>query len=204
MGGFRPRRGLGRFPSRGGPTTVQILMALVVVLTGCSGGGGAGGSSESGFVAGDSGLTMVPPEERRPAPVVEGPGLDGGTVTTAHPGKVVVINVWGSWCAPCRKEAPALQAASQQTADLAQFIGIDTRDAERAPAQAFQRTFGITYPSIYDPDGRTLLQFSGELPPSGIPSTLVIDPQGRIAARQIGEIDQNTLVGLVEDAAAGR
>lgn len=204
MGGFRPRRGLGPFPSRRGVTTLQILMALVVVLTGCSGGGGAGGSAESGFVAGDSGLTMVPPGERRPAPVVEGPGLDGGTVTTTHPGKVVVINVWGSWCAPCRKEAPALQAASQQTADLAQFVGIDTRDAERAPAQAFQRAFGITYPSIYDPEGRTLLQFSGELPPSGIPSTLVIDPQGRIAARQIGEIDQTTLVGLIEDAAAGR
>jgi thiol-disulfide isomerase/thioredoxin len=186
------------------PTTFTRRAALVaaagLLLTGCGAGSGEG----SGFVAGKTGLTRVPVAERQEAPVATGPGLEGGTVTTAHPGKVVVINVWGSWCEPCRAEAPDLQAAWTETQDVAQFVGIDTRDPERAAALAFQRSFGITYPSIHDPQGRTLLQFSGTLPPSGIPSTLVIDTEGRIAARVIGEVDRGTLVGLVTDTVEGR
>lgn len=177
------------------------LVALAgVLLAGC----GAGSGQEAGFVAGKTGLTRVPVGERQPAPVATGPGLEGGTVTTDHPGKVVVINVWGSWCEPCRAEAPDLQAAWTETQQVAQFVGIDTRDPEPAAALAFQRSFGITYPSIHDPQGRTLLEFSGTLPPSGIPSTLVVDADGRIAARVIGEVDRGTLVGLVTDTAEGR
>lgn len=179
--------------------TAVILTALLA-LTGCSGGGDSG----NGFVAGKTGMTQVDPAQRKPAPVATGTGLDGQQVTTAHPGKVVVINVWGSWCAPCRQEAPDLQRASEQTADIAQFVGIDTRDPDPGPARAFQRAFGITYPSIHDPQGQSLLQFSGDLPPSGIPSTLVLDDQGRIAARVIGVVDEKTLVALVRDVAAGR
>ncbi|OYO09158.1 hypothetical protein CGZ98_15485 [Enemella evansiae] len=173
-----------------------------LLITGCSSSVSGGGGT--GFVAGSTGLTRVPPDQRKPAPQASGTGLNGEQLTTSHPGKVVVINVWGSWCAPCRKEAPDLVAAHQQTKDTAVFIGIDTRDPDPAPAQAFVRNFGVTYPSIYDPEGRTLLQFSGELPPSGIPSTLVIDPQGRVAARVIGTVDTTTLVGLVNDTAAGK
>lgn len=177
-------------------------VAAAALLTGC--GSAVAGGGGTGFVAGSTGLTRVPPDQRKPAPSASGTGLNGEQLTTSHPGKVVVINVWGSWCAPCRKEAPDLVAAHQQTKDIAVFIGIDTRDPDPAPAQAFVRNFGITYPSIYDPEGRTLLQFSGELPPSGIPSTLVIDPQGRVAARVIGTVDTTTLVGLVNDTAAGK
>ncbi|MDO5499445.1 MAG: TlpA disulfide reductase family protein [Propionibacteriaceae bacterium] len=174
--------------------------AAVLTVSACTSGSGG----EAGFVAGTTGLTRVPVAERVAAPVATGPGLDGGEVTTGHPGKVVVINVWGSWCEPCRAEAPDLEAAWQETQDVAQFVGIDTRDPDPAPAEAFVRTFGITYPSIYDPQGRRLLEFSGSLPPSGIPSTLVVDPEGRIAARVIGEVDRTTLVGLVRDTAEGR
>lgn len=177
-----------------------LTVAGALALTACSSGSGA----DSGFVSGRVGLTRVPVAERQPAPVATGPGLGGGTVTTSHPGRVVVINVWGSWCEPCRAEAPDLEAAWQETKDVAQFVGIDTRDPDPAPALAFQRTFGITYPSIHDPQGRSLLEFSGTLPPSGIPSTLVVDAEGRIAARIIGEVDRTTLAGLVHDTAAGR
>lgn len=182
--------------------TAGILAATVLVLTVLTGCGG--GESGNGFVAGRTGMTQVDPPERTKAPVAAGTGLDGQQVSTEHPGKVVVINVWGSWCAPCRQEAPDLQRASEQTADVAQFVGIDTRDPDPGPARAFQRSFGITYPSIHDPQGQSLLQFSGDLPPSGIPSTLVLDTEGRIAARVIGVVDEKTLVALVRDVAAGK
>lgn len=178
-----------------------LVCALVLpLLVACS----AGGDGGSGFVAGDTGLTIVPAAERRPAPTVTGTGLDGEQLTSAQPGKVVVINVWGSWCAPCRKEAPDLQRAYEATRDQAVFLGIDTRDPDPAPAQAFRRNFGITYPSIFDPQGETLLAFAGDLPPSGIPSTLVIDPKGRVAARVIGVVDGDSLTQLIDDTAAGR
>ncbi|WP_432558617.1 TlpA family protein disulfide reductase [Granulicoccus sp. GXG6511] len=173
---------------------------LVVTLAACS----AGSGGAEGFVAGKTGLTRVAVTDRVEAPITTGPGLGGGEVTTHHPGKVVVINVWGSWCEPCRAEAADLEAAWQDTKDVAQFVGIDTRDPDPAPAIAFVRAFGITYPSIFDPQGRSLLEFSGTLPPSGIPSTLIVDADGRIAARIIGEVDRTTLTGLVRDTAEGR
>ncbi|GAB3624505.1 hypothetical protein GCM10027418_25900 [Mariniluteicoccus endophyticus] len=180
---------------------VLAAVAAATLATGCT---TAAGDGQEGFVSGSTGLTRVEPAKRRVAPVAKGPGLEGGEVTTSHPGKVVVINVWGSWCAPCRKEAPDLQKAAEETQDVARFVGIDTRDPDPAPALAFQRSFGVTYPSIHDPEATQLLVFSDELPPSGIPSTLVIDTQGRIAARVIGVVDRATLVGLVRDTAEGR
>ena len=117
---------------------------------------------------------------------------------------VVVVNLWAMWCAPCRKEAPALEAAARRTAGRATFVGLNTRDLDQAPAQAFVRAFDITYPSVFDPDGRELLKFGTDLPPSAIPSTLVVDAQGRIAARVLGEVTEATLVGLVDDVAAGK
>jgi thiol-disulfide isomerase/thioredoxin len=157
--------------------------------------------SETGFVSGQS-FTQVPAAERRIAPVATGPAVTGdGTISTAdYPGKVLVINVWGSWCAPCRKEAPDLVAASKDTSEVAQFIGLDVRDYDRAPAQAFVRAFGVTYPSIYDPTGAQLIKFT-DLPPTGIPSTLIIDRKGRIAARIVGIISRITMTQMITDIA---
>ena len=115
-----------------------------------------------------------------------------------------MINVWGSWCAPCRKEAPDLQAASAETSDIAQFIGITSKDYDPAQAEAFVRAFKITYPSIYDPTGKTLLAFAGQLPPSAIPSTMIIDEQGRLAVRVLGPISKITLVDMINDVAGGK
>ncbi|MGO1973010.1 MAG: TlpA family protein disulfide reductase [Propionibacteriaceae bacterium] len=181
---------------------MAVTAAAGTLLTGCS---SARGQDQEGFVGGSGAYTWVEPEDRVEAGIAEGPELGGeGTLSTADfDGEVVVVNVWGSWCAPCRKEAPDLVAAAEQTEEVAQFVGINTQDANPAPAEAFVRAFEVNYPSIHDPNGSALLAFSGVLPPSAIPSTLVIDTEGRVAARVLGEVDTNTLVGLVDDVVDG-
>lgn len=182
-------------------------VAVSVAVAGCAGESVTrpGIDPSGGPLADGSSLTLVPLADRRPAPIAEGPRLGGGTISTAdYPGKVVVLNVWGSWCAPCRKEAPDLEAAWQQTRRKAQFIGINTRDPTQAPALAFVRAFEITYPHLYDPDAAVLTRFSGDLPLSAIPSTLIIDRDGLVAVRIIGTITERTLIDVIDDVAAGR
>jgi thiol-disulfide isomerase/thioredoxin len=183
------------------------LVAILLIATGCTAQNApVSGGGEQGYPEVGPRLTQIPPAQRRPAPEVTGPALGGRDETlssTAYPGKVVVLNVWGSWCGPCRKEAPDLQAASEQTKSFSQFIGINTKDRSEAPAEAFVRANRLTYPSIYDPDGKTLLAFAGDLPPSAIPSTLIIDTQGRLAVRVLGDISTITLVAMINDVANG-
>lgn len=174
---------------------------VVLALAGCA----TPTTGTGGFVTGDGSITVVPVADRRPAPAISGETLDGATWSSeSAAGKVIVYNVWGSWCPPCRAEAPALQAASEATADRAVFVGVNTRDLNPAPAQAFVRDAGLTYPSLFDPDGSLLLGFAGDLPPSAIPSTLIVDAQGRVAARVLGATTESTLVGLVDDIADGK
>lgn len=181
--------------------TLIAALAASALLAGCT----TAPAAEGGFVGGDGSLTLVAPADRQPAPRITGTLLDGSPFDSATIGDVVIVyNVWGSWCAPCRKEAPALEAAARATEGVAQFVGINTRDLDPAPAQAFVRAFDITFPSIFDPDGSELLAFGQHLPASAIPSTVVVDREGRIAARVLGETTEATLKGLVEDVAAGR
>jgi len=181
--------------------TAAGFVCCLALLVGCS----TGGSPNSGvaFVAGDGAVTVVP-AGRRQAPVdLDSRTLDGQEFRLATTrGNVVVINVWGSWCAPCRKEAPALERAYESLRGSAvRFVGIDTRDGA-AQARAFVRTFGIAYPSLPDDDGALLLALRGAVPPSAIPTTLVLDRSGRVAARVSGPVDTSTLVGLVRDRLA--
>lgn len=179
--------------------TLGAALALLA-LAGC----GTPSTGTGGFVTGDGSITVIDPEDRRPAPVIAGETLAGDQWSSEFvQDKVIVYNVWGSWCGPCRAEAPHLQSVSEQTADRAVVIGLNTRDMDAAPAKAFVRAQGLTFPSIFDPDGSLLLEFAGELPPSAIPSTLLVDPQGRIAARVIGVTTETTLIGLIDDLAAG-
>lgn len=187
-----------------------VLAALTLLATSACSSTGADeptrGANQQGYVGVDANLTRIPPDQRRPVPTVSGTALgsDKPLSTADYAGKVVVLNVWGSWCAPCREEAPDLQAASEATRGTAQFLGINTKDVSPASPEAFVRTQGITYPSIFDPSGQTLLSLAGQLPPSAIPSTLVLDQQGRLAVRVLGPITRLTLEQMVDDVAKGR
>jgi len=186
------------------------VMLAVVLLSGCSATGAdepTRGANQAGYVGAEKSLTIIPPDEREPAPDIRGAvlGQDGKEISTADlTGKVVVLNVWGSWCGPCRAEAPALQEASEATTGVAQFIGLNTRDFDQGPPVAFNRSNKITYPSIWDPTGSVLVSLSGTLPPKAIPSTLIIDEQGKLAARVVGTVTETTLVDLITDVAAGK
>jgi thiol-disulfide isomerase/thioredoxin len=188
---------------------VAAGLAAMLVLAACTTTGvdeQTGVSGQAGYPSVQGNLTRIPPDQRTELPAVSGPALGSNkTISTQdYRGKIVVINVWGSWCPPCRREAPDLQAASVETKNIAQFIGITSKDYDPAPAEAFVRSFKITYPSIYDPTGKVLLAFAGELPPSAIPSTMIIDQHGRLAVRVLSEVTKITLVDMINDVADGR
>ena len=183
------------------------VAASALMLAGCgpqdSSAGERVGSQEEvaaqGYVSGDGSTTIVAEADRKAAPTLAGATLDGGQFDLSdHLGEVVVMNVWASWCAPCRAEAGELAAVSEELTDRGvQFVGLNTRDSDAA-ARAFVERFGIAYPNVIDTDASKQLLFKDNLPPAAIPSTLVIDRQGRVAARAIGEVDRSRLLGLVE------
>lgn len=139
---------------------------------------------------------------------VSGPALDGDTVegpalqSQSLQGKVVVVNVWGSWCGPCRAEAPDLSRVARETiSDGVSFVGIDVRD-DRASARAFARRYAVAYQSLFDPDGKQLVKFSSIIPINAVPSTVILDRAGRVAARVVGPVKYRTLKGMVQDVVA--
>ncbi|MDX2530744.1 TlpA family protein disulfide reductase [Streptomyces europaeiscabiei] len=161
--------------------------ALALTLSACAGGGIEGGGGGTGFVTGSDGIATVEKGDRDDAPALSGKTIDGDQldVSSAYKGKIIVLNVWGSWCAPCRAEAPNLVKVSEDLADQGvQFVGINTRDTSTRPAVAFEEQYKVDYPSLYDPTGKLLLRFEkGSLNPQLIPSTLVVDRDGKLAAR---------------------
>ena len=115
-------------------------------------------------------------------------------------GKPVVLVVWGSWCAPCRDEAPDVVGAANELGDDVQFVGINIRDASTAQAQAFTRKFDVDFPSFYSPSGEALLAFPGVLGLRTIPAFAVLDSEGRVAASIIGKLpSRQTLVDVTKD-----
>lgn len=181
----------------------SLLVAVAVMLAGC-GAGASADNTDPGYVTGPGVVSQIAPADRTALPRVTGRLLDGGQFDSAdYSGTVLVFNVWGSWCPPCRAEAPALQAVWEETREQGvQFVGIDVKDNDAA-AQAFEREFAITYPSIVTADSPSvLLAFRSSLPPSAIPSTLIVDRDGRVAARIIGATTYTKLRRLVEDVLA--
>jgi thiol-disulfide isomerase/thioredoxin len=178
------------------------LAVLALAVAACGDGRvqpRAGEASEA--VVDGAVLTLVPADARDPAPDFSGELLSGeGEYRLADSrGEVVVINVWGSWCAPCRAEAPVLQSVYEQTrADGVAFVGVNTRD-NRTAAQTFEAEYDITYPSVFDPSGTSLLAFRDTVPPAAIPSTVVIDRRGSVAARLIGEVSERSLLAVVDE-----
>jgi len=183
---------------------VGALTCAVLTLASCTDSVARTPSGDGqGFVSGGGTASVIEVADRVPAPHVEGVTLQGEALSLSDfAGDVIVLNVWGSWCAPCRAEAPTLQEVAKQTRrDGVQFVGLNTRD-QAAAALAFESRFGIHYPSLVDSDGQLQLAFSESLPPSAIPSTLVIDRDGQVAARVLGATDYTQLKGLVDDVAA--
>jgi thiol-disulfide isomerase/thioredoxin len=182
------------------PILAAILGALLLV-TGCSSLQSAG---QKGYVSGDGTVRIVDAADRNDAVSLKGEDLDSQPLDLADfRGEPVVVSVWGAWCTECNAEAPDLVAAHRKLGDAAQFVGINVRDGSTAQAKAFVRSFGIDYPSFYSPDGKALLQFSGTLSPNSIPSTVVLDVDGRVAATILGTIPSTqTLVDVVKDVAA--
>jgi len=148
-------------------------------------------------------LALYPVAQRQIAPVLTGISPDGAPLTTAPwKGHVIVVNFWGSWCTPCRREASQLARTAADTAHLGvHFVGVDIRDNPGA-GTAFERQFGITYPSFSDTSNAHAAEF-GPLVPVATPETLVIDAQGRIAALFIGAATFDGLDPVVRDIAAG-
>lgn len=182
-------------------TAVLVGLGVAVATSACTTTGASSG--DNGYITGDGVVTTIAPADREGLPEVKGDTIDGSTIDVSdHLGQVVVINVWAAWCPPCRKEAPGLVKAANELPRVA-FVGIDTRDQNTASAEAFVRSFDVPYDSIYDQDGGVLLSFYGILTPSSLPSTIVVDKQGRIAALVLGTVDSGTLMGLVSDVAAG-
>jgi thiol-disulfide isomerase/thioredoxin len=189
---------------------MAALTAGLVIgcVTGCTGGKDAVAQNGSfQFVApgGKTDIRYDPPERRgRPGPVT-GPDLMEPARTLSLDdvtGKVVVINVWGQWCGPCRTEVSQLQKVyDADRADGVALLGIDVRDNRQA-AQDFITDRHVTFPSIYDPAMRTMIAFGGKYPTTVIPSTLVLDRRHRVAAVFLRELLAEDLLPVVRRLAA--
>lgn len=147
-------------------------------------------------------VQQISPDERPTVEPFAAETLAGDTLDTSTLSGVVVYNVWGSWCAPCRTEAPALARVARERSEDVTFVGINVRDSPSA-ARAFERRYDVPYDSVTSADSsQALLSFGGAAAAAGVPSTYVVDPQGRMAARLIGETTYRTLREVVDDVRA--
>ena len=191
-------------PSPRPALVAAVLAAALAAVSGCSGNDAVSQSvaGSTGYQAGDDALTWLAPGDRPMVGQVSGELLDGRPFDLASwRGHVVVVNFWGSWCEPCRSEAKALNEVYRlERPKGVEFLGIDVRE-DRARALTFLRTHHIGYPSLSDPSSVLGLRFPG-LPPNATPTTLVIDRQGRIAARHSSAILFSVLRAAVDRAVA--
>jgi thiol-disulfide isomerase/thioredoxin len=167
----------------------------LLLLMGCSNGGAS--QAEESFISGDGAVTFIKMSDRIKAPKISGMTLMG-TDYNFDGGKVAVVNVWASWCSPCRAEEPALSALARKYSDV-EFIGILTRD-NPVNAEAFARKRGIPYPTLIDDS--ILVGFRKSLPANAIPSTVVLDKSGKVAARISGAVTVASLTDLIERVSA--
>lgn len=172
-------------------------LACLLALAGCS---SLSGTGDKGYISGTGVPVEVDAADRGEPIELTGTDLDGNAVDlTELRGEPVVVNVWWSECPPCRVEQPDLNEAAAELGDDVAFLGLNIRDASAEKGQAFVRNFEVPYPSLYSPDGTALLSFAGTLNPRSIPSTVVLDAEGRVAASVQGRIPTTrTLISLVE------
>ena len=169
-----------------------LLAAVLLVVR--SGSGNSGVTD----IDGNTSAVVYAAGHRPLAPDFTGTTLTGSRLSfSAYRGSVVVLNFWGSWCAPCREEAPALAVAAQQYRPAGvEFLGVDVRDTT-ASAEAFAHDFDITYPSVSDPGSVITLDFTAVVPIAGTPTTLVIDRTGHIAGAVFGTATYPELTAIL-------
>ncbi len=176
--------------------SLAVALAIVPPLAGCSSDSDSLAqqweeASDKGYVAGDGSSISTPPAERTDPVIFEGVTERGqGYGSDKTLGSVTVINFWYAACAPCRAEAPDLVAAFDEFAsEGVKFVGVNTRD-QSAQALQFAKQFGIEYPSIMDNEGDRAVQraFAGQVPLNAVPTTLVLDAEGRVAHRVLGQL----------------
>lgn len=184
-----------------------IALVASLALTGCTEDTLANqyrDGDNKGYISGDGTVTEVASSDRDDPIVFSGTDEDGATVDSADlAGRVVVVNFWYASCAPCRAEAADLQSVNAEfEGQDVSFVGVNVRD--QAPqAAAFAANYGITYPSIVDVDGSTQLAFTGKVPPNAVPTTLVLDKEGRVASRILGQLQEASILStLVSDTLA--
>jgi len=187
---------------------VAVLISATLLTSGCAGKDNLSAQFRNGdnknYIQGDGTVSEWAKSSRESAVTWRGV-TDGGEVLGSEnlSGVVTVMNFWYAGCAPCRAEAPDLIALSKEFAPAGvQFVGVNVRDTA-STAQAFDRNFGLTYPSMIDNNtGSVVLAFTGVVSPQAVPTTLVIDKQGRVASRILGRIEKGTLKALIQTVVA--
>ncbi len=202
--GSSVRRTRGRLATIAGAAAV----AAALVLTGCSSGNDSlskqyGSGTTQNYISGNGAVTEVAADERAAPVEFSAEDTDGDAVSAADlRGKVVVLNFWYAGCPPCRAEAKYLNEVHDDYADSddVAFIGVNVRD-EAGTAAAFERTFGVEYPTVLDArTGTVQLAMSGQVAPNAVPATIVLDTKGRVAARVLGAVDGTSILKtLVSD-----
>jgi thiol-disulfide isomerase/thioredoxin len=188
---------------------LALAVGLVVVLAGCTANDSLAEQyregTGQGFISGDGAYTVIAEADRGEPIEFAGVIENGDTVSSDdYRGDVLVVNFWYAGCPPCRLEAPDLEALAQRFApDGVSFLGVNIYD--QAPtALSFAKEFGVTYPSILDVnDGGVRLAFAGQVAPNAVPTTLVLDQQGRVAARISGLLSEpSVLRSMITDVLA--
>lgn len=201
---IRPFR--ARSPRARASAGIVALASLGLVLAGCSQESGATSPDDvvgQGYVSGDGSVKTWEVSDRDEPVALTGTDFEGGAVdTTQWLGDVVVINTWYAACAPCRAEAPDLVAlANDRGPEGVHLLGINSTD-DAGAALAFERTYEVPYPSIEDTRGEAIATLEGSVPLQAVPTTVVLDREGRVAARVIGRAEASTLNALVDDLLA--
>ncbi len=183
-----------------------LVLAAALALSACTGSDAVDPNPDSTFKfhSGTQLGKLYPEADRRKAGAFGGTLLDGGTTSLAATrGKVVVINFWAAWCTPCRTETPQFDLVYRKVKSRGvAFLGIDTKDL-KSNAKAFVRDYDITYPIIYDEPGEALLRL-GDLPATGLPFTVLLDKQGKVAAVYIIRVSAKDLTGAIDKLLAER
>lgn len=179
---------------------IGLAIAGSVLFTACSGddplAAQAGNSGGKNYIAGDGSVMELAVDERSETVEFSGETFNGETISADSLDGPALVNFWYASCAPCRVEAPDLADLSEEYADDVTFVGVNVRDAADTAA-AFERNFNIDYPSIEGRDGKVLLDFADYVPPQAVPTTLILDDEGRVAARVLGAVERSTLNSLL-------